>query len=215
MLSQAVPTAASQSKPEAATCQRCRVSPGLSRQRAEVADQEPGVLEAVSLRQAPVRRAESDSHHAFHQILASALADASQRAGCSTHVTPHRLRHSFASEMVRLGVSLPALMQMLGHKDIRMTLRYVEVTQLDLQREFHAARQNAAQPYRMPTLPVAHGLIAAGLPGICQAISTARHLLEMYRRQSGEEKERRRLQRLDQRLVAFVSQLKKITTAEK
>jgi site-specific recombinase XerD len=155
------------------------------------------------------------SHHAFHQILASALADASQRAGCSTHVTPHRLRHSFASEMVRLGVSLPALMQMLGHKDIRMTLRYVEVTQLDLQREFHAARQNAAQPYRMPTLPVAHGLIAAGLPGICQAISTARHLLEMYRRQSGEEKERRRLQRLDQRLVAFVSQLKKITTAEK
>jgi integrase len=26
--------------------------------------------------------------------------------------------------MVRLGVSLPALMQMLGHKDIRMTLRY-------------------------------------------------------------------------------------------
>jgi hypothetical protein len=25
---------------------------------------------------------------------------------------------------VRLGVSLPALMQMLGHKDIRMTLRY-------------------------------------------------------------------------------------------
>jgi integrase len=26
--------------------------------------------------------------------------------------------------MVRLGVSLPALMQMMGHRDIRMTLRY-------------------------------------------------------------------------------------------
>jgi len=26
--------------------------------------------------------------------------------------------------MLRLGVSLPALMQLLGHKDIRMTLRY-------------------------------------------------------------------------------------------
>jgi hypothetical protein len=26
---------------------------------------------------------------------------------------------------------LPALMQMLGHKDVRMTLRYVEVVQLD------------------------------------------------------------------------------------
>ena len=32
-------------------------------------------------------------------------------------------RHSFATEMLRLGVSLPALMQLLGHKDIRMTLR--------------------------------------------------------------------------------------------
>ena len=38
--------------------------------------------------------------------------------------------------MVRLGVSLPALMKMLGHKNIRMTMRYVKVTQIDLQREF-------------------------------------------------------------------------------
>jgi site-specific recombinase XerD len=155
------------------------------------------------------------SHDAFHQLLASALADASQRAGCSTHVTPHRLRHSFASEMVRLGVSLPALMQMLGHKDIRMTLRYVEITQLDLQREYHAARHTVVQPYRMPTLPAPDGLTAAGLPGICQAISTARHLLEIYRRQWGEEKQRRRLQRLDKRLLNVASQLGKINTAEK
>jgi site-specific recombinase XerD len=159
----------------------------------------------------PCRR----SHDAFYQVLAAALADAGQRAGCSTHVTPHRLRHSFASEMVRLGVSLPALMRMLGHKDIRMTLRYVEVTQLDLQREFHAARQNTAQPHHMPVLPVHQSFTLAGLPGICQAISTARHLLEMYRRQLGNDKERRRLQRLDKRLLTVASQLKKTDTAEK
>ncbi len=52
--------------------------------------------------------------------------------------------------MLRLGVSLPALMQLLGHKDIRMTLRYVQVTQQDLQREFHQARQKAAPPHRLP-----------------------------------------------------------------
>jgi site-specific recombinase XerD len=160
----------------------------------------------------PCRR----SHDAFYQVLASALADAAQRAGCSTHVTPHRLRHSFASEMVRLGVSLPALMQMLGHKDIRMTLRYVEVTQLDLQREFHAARQNAAQPpHRMPVLPVPQGVISAGLPGIRQALSAARHLLGMYRRELANDKERRRLQRLDKRLLTVASQLKETNTAEK
>ena len=72
--------------------------------------------------------------------LRNALADAGKRAACSSPVTPHQLRHTYASEMIRLGVSLPALMQLLGHKDIRMTLRYVEVTQHDLQREFHAAR---------------------------------------------------------------------------
>jgi site-specific recombinase XerD len=159
----------------------------------------------------PCRR----SHDAFYQVLTSALADAGQRAGCSTHATPHRLRHSFATEMIRLGVSLPALMQLLGHKDIRMTLRYVEVTQVDLQREFHTARQNALQPHRMPVLPVPQGLIEADLPGICQAISTARHLLEMYRRHLVEEKERRRLQRLDKRLLAVASQLEMIATAEK
>ncbi len=159
----------------------------------------------------PCRR----SHDALAQVLTSALADAAQRAGCSTHVTPHRLRHSFASEMVRLGVSLPALMQMLGHKDIRMTLRYVEVTQVDLQREFHAARQNTAQPHRMPVLPIPQGLPVADLPGIRQAISAARHLLEMYRRQLVEEKARRRLQRLDKRLLAVASQLENIATAEK
>ena len=96
----------------------------------------------------------SGSRDALYQTLRPALAHAAQRAGCSGPVTPHRLRHSFASEMVRFGVSLPALMQLLGHKDIRMTLRYVQVTQQDLQREFHAARQNAARPHRLPTLSI-------------------------------------------------------------
>jgi len=82
-------------------------------------------------------------HDAWYKTLRLALANAATQAGCCCAVTPHRLRHSYASERLRLGVSLPALMRLLGHKDIRMTLRYVEVTQLDLQREFHSARRNA------------------------------------------------------------------------
>ena len=117
--------------------------------------------------------------------------------------------------MVRLGISLPALMQLLGHKDIRMTLRYVQVTQQDLQREYHQARQNAAQPHRLPTLSVPKGTIHADLPGICQALAATRHLLEMYRRQVRDEKAKRKLQRLDKRLLAITSQLQHIATAEK
>jgi site-specific recombinase XerD len=149
----------------------------------------------------------SSSRGALHQALATKLTDAARRAGCKTKVTPHRLRHTFASEMVRLGVSLPALMQMLGHKDIRMTMRYVEVTQLDLQREFHEAREKSAQPHRVPVLPMPRPLAGADPDGIRQAISTARHLLEMYRRKSEDEKERRRLQRLDKRLLAVASDI--------
>jgi hypothetical protein len=155
------------------------------------------------------------SHDALYQTLLPALADAAKRAGCSGPVTPHRLRHSFASEMVRLGVSLPALMQLLGHKDIRMTMRYVEVVQLDLQREFYAARQNAAQPHRFPILSVPNVSASADLPGIRQALTATRHLLEMYRRQLTDDKTRRTLRRLDRRLLAVDSRLDRLATAEK
>jgi site-specific recombinase XerD len=155
------------------------------------------------------------SHDAFYQTLLPALADAARRAGCSSPVTPHRLRHSFASEMLRLGVSLPALMQMLGHHDIRMTMRYVQVTQQDLHREFHEARKNAAQPHRFPILSVPNTSTSADLPGIRQALTATRHLLEMYRRQLTDEKTRRTLHRLDRRLLAVDSRLDRLATAEK
>jgi site-specific recombinase XerD len=155
------------------------------------------------------------SHDAFYQTLLPALADAAKRAGCSSPVTPHRLRHTFASEMLRLGVSLPALMQLLGHHDIRMTMRYVQVTQHDLQREFHAARHHAAQPHRLPALTVPNTAHSAGLPGIRQALAATRHLLEMYRRQLDDEKTRRTIQRLDRRLLAIASRLDRLATGEK
>jgi hypothetical protein len=153
-------------------------------------------------------------HYALYQTLLWALAAAAKRAGCSCAVTPHRLRHTFASEMLRLGVSLPALMQLLGHKDIRMTLRYVQVTQQDLQREFHTARQHTAHPHPVPVLTVPNCAPSADPPGIRQAIAATRHLLEMYRRGLPDQKTRRRLQRLDGRLLAVADQLDRIT-AEK
>jgi hypothetical protein len=117
--------------------------------------------------------------------------------------------------MIRLGVSLPALMQLLGHKDIRMTLRYVQVTQQDLQREFHLARQNAAPPHRLPTLPTLSHTTTADLPGIRQALAATRHLLEMYRRGLPDQKTWRQLQRLDRRLLAVADHLDHFTPAAK
>jgi hypothetical protein len=117
--------------------------------------------------------------------------------------------------MVRRGVSLPALMQLLGHKDIRMTLRYVQVTLLDLQREFYSARQRATQPHQVPVRSIPNCPTIADPPGIRQAITATRHLLEMFRRGLTNEKTRRRLQRLDQRLLEVALQLDRIITSEK
>ncbi|MGH7866472.1 MAG: hypothetical protein ACREP9_02310, partial [Candidatus Dormibacteraceae bacterium] len=108
------------------------------------------------------------------------------------------------------------LMQLLGHRDPRMTLRYTQVTQVDLQREFHRALQNAAHPYSLPQLPLApKATYSAGLPGIREALAAAHHLMEMYRRQLSDEKTKRKLHRLDRRLLAVASQLDRFGTPEK
>ena len=57
----------------------------------------------------------------------------------------HNLRHTFASDMVRGGISLPALMQLMGHADIQTTLRYVQITPQDVYLQYARA---VAQHFR-------------------------------------------------------------------
>ena len=144
-----------------------------------------------------------------------ALADAAKRAGCtdSKPISPHRLRHTWATELLNCGIGLPTLMKLMGHKSIQMTLRYLKVAQPDLQREFYRARQNSIQPYNLPSLSASTA--TPDLPGIRQALAASRHLLEMYRRQLSDDKTRRRLQRLDHRLLAITQQLQNIAASEK
>ena len=59
---------------------------------------------------------------------------------------PHRFRHTFASDMVRAGMSLPALMQLMGHADIQTTLRYVKVTPQDVYLQYARAVAQHIRP---------------------------------------------------------------------
>jgi integrase/recombinase XerD len=59
---------------------------------------------------------------------------------------PHRFRHTFACDMVRAGMSLPALMQLMGHADIQATLRYVHITPQDVYREYARAVAQCIRP---------------------------------------------------------------------
>ncbi len=52
---------------------------------------------------------------------------------------PHRFRHSFGSDMVRAGISLPALMHLMGHSDIHTTMLYVQLAPEDVWHEFARA----------------------------------------------------------------------------
>jgi hypothetical protein len=158
----------------------------------------------------------SGSVNVLYRHLRLALHRAAARINSPDRITPHCLRHSFASEMVRLGVSVPALMQLLGHKTAEMTMRYVKVVQRDLQREFHLARQNAVHRHHIPELSVATSVSATvTLSGIQRALAASRHLLEMYRRQLQDQKSRRKLQRLDKRLRRVAADLQRFTIPEK
>ena len=111
--------------------------------------------------------------------------------------------------MLRAGVSLPALMHLLGHKTLNMTLRYVQVTQNNLQHQYHQARQNMAGGHTMPVLYIAQtpGGSPPGIPAITQSLTDIRHLIEMYRRQLGDGQIRRKLERWANRLAKIAAEV--------
>ena len=57
-------------------------------------------------------------------------------------------------------------------------------------------------------------MVLSDVRNVMSGIRGSRHLLEMYRRQLGNEKIRRKLQRLDKRLLTVASELHKIHTEE-
>jgi site-specific recombinase XerD len=145
-----------------------------------------------------------------YERMRRALKKASLRAGCPP-VRLHQLRHTFATVMLRAGISLPILKEILGHRDIRMTMGYVQVTQNDMQREYHLARDKIATLHAPPQLPNTDSgdTAMSGIPAICHAVDALRHQLEMYRRQLTDQKKNRKLHSLDRRLV----KLRKTLTA--
>ena len=59
---------------------------------------------------------------------------------------PHRFRHTFGTDMARAGVSLPALMRLMGHSHIHTTMIYVNLLPEDVWREYRNAMQKIHKP---------------------------------------------------------------------
>ena len=142
--------------------------------------------------------------------LRTELTKVRTAVGITRRIVPHMFRHTFATEMLRSGVSYPALMKLLGHTSPEMTMLYAEFTQNDLQREFRAVRSKPRHLLPLPKATVTTA-VQADLPGTIHAVQAAQHVLEMFRRSLPEiDGSVRTLDRLVNRLTKIAAVLRQL-----
>jgi len=66
-------------------------------------------------------------HHLDEKGLQRAIKQAAADAGLTKNVTPHTLRHSFATHLLQAGYDIRTVQELLGHKDVQTTMIYTHV----------------------------------------------------------------------------------------
>ena len=110
--------------------------------------------------------------------------------------------------MLRAGVGLPALMNLLGHVDPDMTMRYLDVTLTDLQREIQSARSKPRHLTPQPKSPLSSA--RTGRSGVIDALVVAQHVLEMFGRTLPGGSPHVTLARLSHRLTKIIAEVKRL-----
>ncbi len=121
-------------------------------------------------------------------------------------------RHTFATEMLRSGVSFRALMNLFGHSTPKMTLLYAEFTHTDLQREFRAARSQPRHLVPPPRTATSTIGLKPDLTSTLHALQVAQHVMKMFRRTLSDTSPgaSHALDRLTNRLTKIAAELRKL-----
>ena len=67
------------------------------------------------------------------KVIWDAVAYAAKNAGITKHVSPHILRHSYATHQLEAGMDVKTLQVLLGHGDLETTAKYLHLSNKHLQ----------------------------------------------------------------------------------
>jgi site-specific recombinase XerD len=84
----------------------------------------------------------------------SALAELGGGLALSEPLTTHRLRHTYATSLINGGMSLSGIQKLLGHHDHRMTLRYTQIADETVGREYFEALSRITERYELVQDPL-------------------------------------------------------------
>ena len=145
-----------------------------------------------------------NGRHLSTQSLGVHLRDLTAHIDPTEHITCHRLRHCFATEMARAGMPVPALMKLLGHTTPKMTMRYVEVAQADVRQAYDQAltQLSVIRSVQSRTMPVSSVAVpqqtgSNQLPKLMEAMITG---LESQRRDTADPRRAQQLHRFIKRI---------------
>jgi site-specific recombinase XerD len=82
------------------------------------------------------------------QGIANVIAQIRREAGIDRHVTPHRLRHTVATLLLRNGMDIRVVQAFLGHASIATTQRYAHIAKEHLVgglRKYHPSLRFTAE----------------------------------------------------------------------
>jgi len=71
-------------------------------------------------------------HHVHVSSVQKYIHDAARKAGIAKRVSPHTLRHSFATHMLQAGKDIRRVQDFMGHSDVRTTMIYTHVMEQNL-----------------------------------------------------------------------------------